>query len=99
MKSFTLNDGTVIPALAYGTGTKWFKREGNAASSDINQELVESIVSALRSGFTHIDTAEVYGTEPEVGKALEIYFKETGKSRSSVYITTKVCDFILSAIF
>ncbi|KAJ3124058.1 hypothetical protein HK100_011377 [Physocladia obscura] len=84
-----LNDGTKIPKLAYGTGTKWFKgRTGSA--SELSSELVESILVALRAGFTHIDTAEAYGTEPEVGRALELYFAESGKTRADVYITTKV---------
>ncbi|ORY41992.1 Aldo/keto reductase [Rhizoclosmatium globosum] len=89
LHTITLNDGTIVPKLAYGTGTKWGKR--NAVNPDaINPELVESILTALRAGFSHIDTAEGYGTEPEVGLAVGQYLKETGKPRSSVFITTKV---------
>ncbi|KAJ3140378.1 hypothetical protein HK100_010062 [Physocladia obscura] len=84
-----LNDGTKIPKLAYGTGTKWFKGR-TVSASEFSSDLVESILTALRAGFTHIDTAEVYGTEPEVGRALELYFVESGKTRADVYITTKV---------
>ncbi|KAJ3050756.1 hypothetical protein HDU99_008582 [Rhizoclosmatium hyalinum] len=86
--SLVLNLGVAVPKLAYGTGTKWFKR--GADPNAINQELVDSILTALRLGFTHIDTAESYGTEPEVGLALGQYLKETGKPRSSIFITTKV---------
>ncbi|ORY41993.1 Aldo/keto reductase, partial [Rhizoclosmatium globosum] len=64
----------------FGTGTKWGKRANNLPPDEINGELVDSILNALRIGFTHIDTAEWYGTEPE----------ETGKPRSSVFITTKI---------
>ncbi|KAJ3074786.1 hypothetical protein HDU98_010278 [Podochytrium sp. JEL0797] len=90
----TLNNGTShIPKLAYGTGTKWFRRTDATTTEPkdaINQELVDSIITALRVGFTHIDTAEVYGTEAEVGVALGLYLKETGKKRSDVFVTTKV---------
>ncbi|KAJ3078248.1 hypothetical protein HDU99_000687, partial [Rhizoclosmatium hyalinum] len=90
LHTITLNDGTNIPKLAYGTGTKWGKRANNLPPDEINGELVDSILNALRIGFTHIDTAEWYGTEPEVGLAVGLYLKETGKPRSSVFITTKI---------
>ncbi|KAJ3209511.1 hypothetical protein HDU83_004672 [Entophlyctis luteolus] len=91
--SIVLNNGVAVPKLAYGTGTKWFKRAGAGAGADaaaINDELVQSILVALRSGFRHIDSAEGYGTEPEVGKALELFFAESGLTRADVFITTKV---------
>ncbi|KAI9350657.1 ketoreductase [Obelidium mucronatum] len=82
----TLSNGIQVPKLAYGTGTKWFRRSNGseAETGAINQELVDSLLAALRSGFTHIDTAE------KVGIALAQYLKETGKPRSSVFITTKL---------
>ncbi|KAJ3032022.1 UNVERIFIED_CONTAM: hypothetical protein HDU68_008055, partial [Siphonaria sp. JEL0065] len=79
----------VIPPLAYGTGTKWYKHLGNR-SNTIDDRLVECIVLALHSGFNHLDTAELYGTEREVGAALQRYFKERGKTRKDVFITAKV---------
>ncbi|KAI9350649.1 NADP-dependent oxidoreductase domain-containing protein [Obelidium mucronatum] len=78
----TLNNGIQIPKLAYGTGTKWNK---NGPKISCN-----NILSALRAGFTHIDTAEGYGTEAEVGLAVAQFLKETGKPRSSLFITTKI---------
>ncbi|KAJ3017527.1 UNVERIFIED_CONTAM: hypothetical protein HDU68_011602 [Siphonaria sp. JEL0065] len=90
-----LNNGIKVPKLAYGTGTKWRKnrpeRPAHERAEDyVNQELVQSILTALRLGFTHIDTAEGYETETEVGLAVAQYLKETGKPRSSVFITTKI---------
>lgn len=44
---------------------------------------------ALDAGYTHIDTAFIYGIEDQVGKALGKKFAE-GLKREDVYITTKV---------
>lgn len=74
--------GVRIPAIGYGTGTAWYKKEGDA----INNELVESIKSAIAQGYTHLDAAEVYGTEQEVGIAI----KESGVDRKNLFVTTKV---------
>ena len=49
-------------------------------------ECKSSVVTALKAGYTHIDTASMYQNERDVGLAL----KETGVDRSSVFITTKL---------
>lgn len=69
-----LNDGTEMPAIAYGTGSKW---KGHDVTTYVEQ--------AIDVGFSHIDTAQFYGTEEYVGKAI----KESGLARSELYITTK----------
>ena len=79
----TLNDGSAIPMLGFGTGTAWFKRDPNAP---LNEELVISIKTAIKLGFYHLDSAEVYNTEPELGKAI----KESGVAREKLFVTTKV---------
>ncbi|KAJ3210487.1 hypothetical protein HDU67_005252 [Dinochytrium kinnereticum] len=88
----TFSNGQIVPSVAYGTGTKWFAGiKGNDKTlEELNPDLVNSILEALRAGFRHIDTAEMYGTELEVGAALTQFFKETGLKRTDVYITTKV---------
>lgn len=86
--TFTLNDGNKIPAVGYGTGTKWFKRDGS--TPDVDEKTVEALVTAIKNGYTHLDTAEVYNTEPEVGEAI----KRAGVPRSELYITTKVLPHI-----
>lgn len=72
-----------IPVLGYGTGTAWYKRDKNAP---FNQDLVQLIKKAVSLGYTHIDTAEGYGTETEVGVAI----KESGVPREKLFVTTKV---------
>ncbi|KAI9179391.1 hypothetical protein H9P43_004710 [Blastocladiella emersonii ATCC 22665] len=88
----TLTSGRVAPALAYGTGTKWFKRSDSPAASALNAELVACIKAALHAGVRHIDTAEMYNTEPEVGAAVAEYLAENtdGVTRADLFITSKI---------
>lgn len=46
----------------------------------------QSCLSALKTGYRHIDTAQVYGNETEVGEAV----KNSGLKREEVFITSKV---------
>ena len=48
--------------------------------------LVDTIKAAIKLGYHHLDCAENYGTEPEVGDAI----KESGVSREKLFVTTKV---------
>ncbi|KAK5676441.1 hypothetical protein LTS12_029504 [Elasticomyces elasticus] len=78
-----LNDQVSIPILAYGTGTAWYKPGDN---STVNRDLVEAIKTAIRLGYRHLDGAEVYNTEPELGVAI----KESDVPREELFVTTKV---------
>ncbi|EPQ50985.1 Aldo/keto reductase [Gloeophyllum trabeum ATCC 11539] len=69
-----LNDGTEIPAIAFGTGSVWK-----------GKDVTKYVEQAVETGFSHIDTAAIYKTESNVGQAI----RETGLSRSDLYITTK----------
>jgi len=70
----TLNDGSVIPQL--GFGTYQIAPENTKAAT----------LAALDAGYRHIDTAEMYGNEKEVGEAIA----ESGIARSDVYVTSKL---------
>ncbi len=63
-----------IPVVGLGT---WDLR-GRTCARVVEQ--------ALRLGYRHIDTAEMYGNEREVGEGL----RASGVSRNDVFITTKV---------
>ncbi|OCK77339.1 aldo-keto reductase family 1 member C13 [Lepidopterella palustris CBS 459.81] len=78
-----LNDGNSIPVLGYGTGTAWYK---SGDEDKIDRNLVESVKLAIKMEYTHLDGAEVYKTEPELGLAI----KESGVSRDKLFVTTKV---------
>ena len=47
---------------------------------------IQSCLSALKSGYRHIDSAQFYQNESEMGKAA----KESGVSRGSLFLTTKI---------
>jgi Aldo/keto reductases, related to diketogulonate reductase len=75
MKSFKLNNGIEIPPIGFGT---WQIPDG--------QEAYQAVKEALDAGYTHIDTAAIYGNEKSVGKAI----KDSGLDRNSLFITTKL---------
>ncbi|WET68590.1 aldo/keto reductase [Sphingobacterium sp.] len=75
MKTFKLNNGVEIPAIGFGT---WQIPEG--------EEAYQAVKEALAAGYTHIDTAAIYGNEKSVGKAV----KDSGIDRNSLFITTKL---------
>ncbi|KAK1058370.1 hypothetical protein LTR33_013415 [Friedmanniomyces endolithicus] len=78
-----LNDGNSIPMIGFGTGTAWYK---SGDESKIDQVCIDSAVSAQKLGYYHLDGAEVYKTETELGTAI----KEAKIPREKLYVTTKV---------
>lgn len=50
------------------------------------QEVVDAVSSALQLGYRHIDTAQFYDNEKEVGQAI----RESGIPREELFVTTKV---------
>ncbi len=53
---------------------------------------INSVASALELGYRHIDTAQIYGNEKEVGKGI----RQSGINREEIFITTKVATFNLT---
>lgn len=68
--------------LGYGLGTANFKRKG---SPPFDPQIVAHTVTALKVGFFHLDGAEAYGNESELGAAI----KQSGLPRSQLFVTTK----------
>ena len=50
------------------------------------QQVIDSVRNGLEAGYRHIDTAQIYGNEAEVGQALA----DSGVARAEVFVTTKV---------
>jgi diketogulonate reductase-like aldo/keto reductase len=50
------------------------------------RETVEAVLHALRAGYRHIDTAQVYGNEAAVGEAV----RASNLPREQVFVTTKL---------
>ncbi|MBM0260707.1 aldo/keto reductase [Micromonospora sp. 4G55] len=69
-----LNDGNTIPQLGFGV----FQIEP--------KDTVEAVSRALEIGYRHIDTAEMYGNEAEVGEAV----RTSGLDRAEVFVTSKL---------
>lgn len=72
---YKLSNGVEIPCIGLGT---WQVKEGGDA--------VEAVKLAIKNGYRHIDTAQGYGNEESVGKAI----KESGVAREELFITSKL---------
>jgi len=72
---FTLANGVKIPAIGFGT---W-----QIPSGDISYDAVKE---ALKAGYRHIDSAQAYGNEASVGKAI----LDSGIARSEIFVTSKL---------
>jgi diketogulonate reductase-like aldo/keto reductase len=73
-RAVELADGNRLPMLGLGV---WQVPDGPAC--------VNAVRWALELGYRHIDTAQAYGNEASVGRAL----RESGVPRDEVFITTK----------
>jgi 2,5-diketo-D-gluconate reductase A len=74
--SITLNDGSTIPQLGFGV----FQIEP--------KDTVKAVSEALEIGYRHIDTAEMYANEKEVGDAVH----SSGIDRGEVFVTSKLSN-------
>lgn len=72
--TYTLNDGTTLPAVGFGT----YPLRG--------EDGVEALVGALGVGYRLLDTAVNYENETEVGEAL----RQSGLPREEVRVTSKL---------
>jgi 2,5-diketo-D-gluconate reductase A len=72
--NITLNNGVEIPQLGFGV----FQIDP--------AETKDATLAALEVGYRHIDTAEMYGNEREVGEAV----RASGIDRGEVFVTSKL---------
>ncbi|XP_042869602.1 aldo-keto reductase family 1 member B10-like [Penaeus japonicus] len=54
------------------------------------EQVTQAVEAALDAGYRHIDTAYNYLNEEAVGAGLRNWLEETGKSRSEVFVVTKL---------
>ncbi len=73
-ETYTLNNGVKIPKLGLGT---W-------CISD--EEVTNVVLQAIKIGYRHIDTAQAYGNERGVGKAI----RTCGIDRKDLFVISKV---------
>ena len=77
MEFYTLSNNVKIPVIGFGT---W-----QTPNDDTG---VNAVLSALKAGYRHIDTAQGYGNESAVGKAVEL----SGIPRGDIFITSKLTN-------
>jgi diketogulonate reductase-like aldo/keto reductase len=77
--TFTLNNGSgAIPALGFGT------------SLSDRTKTRDAVKAAVKVGFRHLDAAERYRNEAEVGAALKELFADGTVRRDELFVTTKL---------
>jgi len=75
MQTVKLNNGVEIPILGFGV----FQITDSC-------ECERSVVDAIQTGYSHIDTAASYQNEEAVGRGI----KQSGVAREKLFITTKL---------
>lgn len=84
METLKLSDGGRLPVIGLGT---WDIGGGRTSDHSRDDEMTALIRDAIEMGYTHIDTAEMYGAghcEDLVGRALQDF------NREEIFVTTKV---------
>lgn len=74
MEYITLSNGVKMPQLGYGV------------YQVTKDECEHCVLDALKVGYRHIDTAQAYFNEEEVGSAIQ----KSGIDRGEIFLTTKV---------
>lgn len=59
-------------------------------SEAIDRNIVDLVKSAIRAGYRHLDTAEFYHTEEELGTAIKEVIDEGIVKREDLFVTTKI---------
>jgi diketogulonate reductase-like aldo/keto reductase len=74
MQKVILNNGVEVPILGFGV-------------FQIPAEKTEqAVIDAIKAGYRHIDTAQAYMNETEIGLGI----KNSGVAREELFITTKI---------
>lgn len=75
MTRYTFSNGVTVPKIGFGT---WQIPDGEVTYGAVSY--------ALEAGYRHIDTAQIYGNEASVGRAIA----DSGLAREDIFLTTKV---------
>ncbi|KAI9036476.1 aldo/keto reductase family protein [Aspergillus affinis] len=79
--NFTINDLLPLP-----NSSVRIPRLGFGVYRSPTSQTVQSCLKALQAGYRHIDTAQFYANEKEVGEAI----RASGIPRSEIFVTTKI---------
>ena len=75
MEEYRLSNGMTIPKIGFGT---WQIPDG--------EEVYNSVTHALKVGYRHVDTAQIYRNEVGVGRAIA----DSDLARENIFLTTKI---------
>ncbi|XP_057459120.1 NADPH-dependent aldo-keto reductase, chloroplastic-like isoform X2 [Lotus japonicus] len=78
IRFFNLNPGAKIPSVGLGT---WQSDPGVVG---------EAVAAGIKVGYRHIDCAQMYGNEKEIGSVLKKLFEEGIVKREDLWITSKL---------
>lgn len=78
MQYITLNNGTTMPLVGFGT----YALTGNKCRS--------MVLEAIRDGYQLFDTAQMYGNEREVGQGVSDALSNLLATRENLFITAKL---------
>ncbi|KAK8514800.1 hypothetical protein V6N12_057696 [Hibiscus sabdariffa] len=86
IKFFELNTGAKIPCVGLGTyGAK-------------HGVIQNTVITAIKVGYRHIDCASMYNNEKEIGYALKKVFSEGMVRRQDVWVNLKTLDLQLDYV-
>nr|XP_032525422.1 aldo-keto reductase AKR2E4-like isoform X4 [Danaus plexippus plexippus] len=84
---YKLNNGREMPAIALGT---YLGHDKSGMVRSVNKQLRDVVMQAIDVGYRHFDTAEIYGTEEELGEGVRRKMEEGAVRREELFITDKL---------
>jgi len=78
MKTLRFNNEDELDTIGLGT---WKSEPGKVG---------EAVLSAIKTGYKHIDCAAVYGNEAEIGEAFTTAFQQNLIKRENLWVTSKL---------
>jgi diketogulonate reductase-like aldo/keto reductase len=82
---YTITDRLHMPKCAAQV-----PRLGFGVHQSSTEQGVASCTTALTCGYRHIDTAQFYGNEADVGAVVSAAVRQSGLKRADIFITTKI---------
>ncbi|XP_073964689.1 aldo-keto reductase AKR2E4-like [Choristoneura fumiferana] len=83
-----LNDGRSVPSFGLGTWLGFSSQGGRVEPT--GHEVEDAVIWAIDAGYRHIDTAHIYDTETQVGRAIKKKISDGTVKREDLFVTTKL---------